>query len=130
MTTTALLDCYVVDGNVDGDVFYHFVQSSLLSLLMPFNGTNPNSVVIMDNCSIHHLNDVVRLINSVGAIVLFLPPYSPDLMPIEECFSKVKQFLKEHEAVAQAVDDIKLLITAAFASVATSGWSHDCGYID
>ena len=74
----------------------------------------------MDNCFIQHLNDVVRLTSSVGAIELFLPPYSQDLMSIEECFSKVKQFLKEHEAIAQAVDDIKLLIRAAFASVTTS----------
>lgn len=133
MTTTSFLDCYVVEGTVDGDVFYHFVQSSLLPQLMPFNGTNPNSVVIMDNCSIHHLHDVIKLIHSVAALVLFLPPYSPDLMPIEECFSKVKHFLRLHEAVAQSVQDIKLLITAAFASVTPDdcfGWSCDCGYIN
>ena len=132
MTTTLFLDCYVVEGTVDGDVFYHFVQSSLLPQLMPFNGTNPNSV-IMDNCSIHHLYDVIKLIHSVSALVLFLPPYSPDLMPIEEYFSMVKHFLRLHEAVAQSVQEIKLLITAAFASVTPSdclGWSHDYGYIN
>jgi transposase len=93
---------------------------------MPFNGTNPNSVVIMDNCSIHHLHDVIKLIHSVGALVLFLPPYSPDLMPIEECFSKIKHFLRLHEAVAQSVQDIKLLITAAFASARLSSCSPCC----
>ena len=96
MSTTSLLDCYVVEGSVDGDVFYNFVQTSLLPQLMPFNGVNPNSIVIMDNCSIHHVCEVVDLIQSVGALVIFLPPYSPHLMPIEECFSKVKLFLKEH----------------------------------
>lgn len=134
MTTTSFLDCYVVDSNVDGDVFYQFVQSSLLPNLMPFHGTNPNSVVVMDNCSIYHLQDVIRLINSVGSLVLFLPPYSPDLMPIEECFSKVKQFLRENEAVAQSMEDrhIPMLITAAFASITPDdcqGWAHDCGYL-
>ena len=93
MTTTSFHECYVIEGTVGGDMFYHFVQSSLLSQVMPFNGTNPNSVVIMDNCSIHHLHDVIKVIHSVGALVLFLPPYSPDLMPIEGCFSKVKHFL-------------------------------------
>ena len=93
MSTTTFLDCYTTEGTVDGDVFYRFVQSSLLPHLMPFNGTNPNSVVILDNCSIHHLDDVVDLIHSVGAHVIFLPPYSPDLMPIEQCFNKVKLFL-------------------------------------
>ena len=58
MSTTTFLDCYTTEGTV-GDVFYRFVQSSLLPHLMPFNGTNPNSIVILDNCSIHHLDDVV-----------------------------------------------------------------------
>ena len=116
---------------MDGDVFYDFVQSSLLPHLMPYNGVNPNSVVIMDNCSIHHVHDVTRLINSVGALVLFLPPYSPDLMPIELCFSKVKYFLREHEQIAQSIHDIKILILAAFASITLSdchAWSCECGY--
>ena len=133
MTTTALLDAYVVEGTVDGDVFYNFVQTTLLPQLMPFNGSNPNSIVILDNCSIHHLQDIVDLIYSVGALIIYLPPYSPDLMPIEECFNKVKLFLKEHEAVIQATDDIKLLIRAAFASITAEdciAWCTDCGYID
>ncbi len=132
MSTTALLDCYIVEGTSDGDVFYSFVQSSLLPQLMPFNGQNPNSIVIMDNCSIHHVPEVIELIQSVGALIIFLPPYSPHLMPIEECFSKVKLFLKEHEAVAQSTRDVKLLITAAFASITPedcTAWSRDCGYI-
>ena len=98
MSKTTFLDCYTTEGTVDGDVFYRFVQSSLLPHLMPFNGTNPNSIVILDNCSIHHLDDVVDLIHSVGAHVVFLPPYSLDLMPIEQCFNKIKLFLQEHDA--------------------------------
>ncbi len=86
MSTTALLDCYIVEGTSDRDVFYSFVQSSLLQHLMPFNGQNPNSIVIIDNCLIHHVPQ------SVGALIIFLLPYSPHLMPIEECFSKVKLF--------------------------------------
>ena len=43
---------------VDGDAFYSCVCRSLLSKLMPFNGTNPNSVLLMDNCSIHHVREV------------------------------------------------------------------------
>ena len=132
MTTTQLIDCYIVTGSVDGGAFYTFIQSSLLPQLQPFNGINQNSVVVMDNCSIHHLYDVVKLINSVGALVVFLPPYSPDLNPIELCFSKVKYFLKKHEVIAQCVNDVKFLIIAAFASITSSdcyGWSCDCGYV-
>ena len=70
---------------------------------MPYNGTNPHSVVVLDNCSIHHIAEVVTSINDVGAHVLFLPPYSPyspDLNPIEELFSKVTTTLKSAEDIA------------------------------
>ena len=129
MSTTQFLDAYIVEGTVNGDVFYRFVQSCLLPHLMPFNGTNPNSIVVMDNCAIHHVYEIVELIKSVGALVLYLPPYSPHLMPIEECFSKVKYFLKEHEAIAQSIQDIKILIMAAFTSITPqdcAAWSKDC----
>lgn len=99
---------------------------------MPFNGTNPNSIVILDNCSIHHLDDVVNLIHSVGAHVIFLPPYSPDLMPIEQCFNKIKLFLQEHDAAVQSVTDLTMIITAAFASKTSEdciAWSADCVYL-
>ena len=49
-------------GTTDGDAFYEFVQKHLLPQLLPFNGTNPHSVVIMDNCAICHLHDVVSRI--------------------------------------------------------------------
>ena len=50
------------------------MYGSLLPLLMPFNGANPKSVVIMDNALIHHVEEVVLTIRGVGAMVLFLPP--------------------------------------------------------
>ena len=132
LTTTSLLDCYIVEGTVNGDIFYDFVQSTLLPYLQPFNGINPNSVVILDNCSIHHLHDVVALIHSVSALVVYLPPYSLDLMPIEECFNKVKLFLREHDVCFQAADDPVMVLRAAFASVSSNdciAWSTDCGYL-
>ncbi len=84
----------IVHGTTDGSTFYKFVQTHLLPHLMPFNGSNPHSVVVMDNCAIHHVDSIVKSINDVGAIVQFLPPYSPDYQPIEETFSKVKSNLK------------------------------------
>ena len=53
----------------------------------------------MDNCSIHHVPEVIELIRSVGAIVVFLPPYSPDFT---EMFSKIKNFIRQHETVFEA----------------------------
>ena len=133
ITTTSFLDCYIVEGSVNGDIFYHFVQSALLPHLIPFNGSNPNSIVILDNCSIHHIKDTIDLIHSVGALVFFLPPYSPDLMPIEECFNKVKIFLKEHESIVECTYAInfKTLMLAAFATITPEdcqAFAKDCGY--
>ena len=50
-------------------------------VLQPFNGVNPNSIIIMDNATIHHVHGVVELLESLGVLVYFLPPYSPDLNP-------------------------------------------------
>ncbi len=83
MSMDGVLDIYLVEGSVNGDVFMDFVRRTLLPLLMPFDGENERSVVVLDNASIHHVEPVVEAINSVGALVKFLPPYSPDLMPLE-----------------------------------------------
>ena len=91
-------------GSVNGDEFLNFIQRDLLPTLMPFDGQNPNSIVILDNCSVHHVSGVASMITQVGALVHFLP-YSSDLNPIEECFSKVKSLLKSLETTFE--DDIE-----------------------
>ena len=65
-------DIDVVKGTVDGDRFYDYVQKHLLPHLIPFNGVNPHSVVVLDNCSIHHVEGVTSKIEEVGALVYFL----------------------------------------------------------
>ena len=59
-----------------------------------------HSVVIVDNCSIHHNEVAMQMIQEVGINVHFLPPYSPDYNPIEEAFSKVKAEMKAMEKEA------------------------------
>ncbi len=84
----------------------------VLPTLMPFDGINPNCVVLMDNASIH------QLIQSVYAPIHF-PPYSPDLNPIEELFSKMKACLRENDEAIQSVREnaIPDIVQAAFATV-------------
>lgn len=94
ISMAGLLDVKTLKGTSDGDTFYSFIHTHLLPHLMPYNGTNPHSVVVMDNCSIHHVPEVVKAIQDVGALIHILPPYSPDFAPIEETFSKVKQAMK------------------------------------
>ena len=114
ISVNGLLDVDVVKGSVDGDKFYDFVQKHLLPHLMPFNGVNPHSVVILDNCSIHHVDGIASMIEEVGALVHFLPPYSPDFNPIEETFSKVKAEMKNLEV---SMAELMLWISKPLSSV-------------
>ena len=79
-------------GTTDGDTFYSFIQTHLLPHLLSFDGKlDKHSVVVMDKCSINHVQQVITSIQYVAAIVHFLPP---DFNPIEELFVKVKLELK------------------------------------
>ena len=87
-------------------------------ILQPFNGVHTHSVVIMDNASIHHVHGVTDLIeNQAGARLLFLPPYSPDLNPIEEVFGQVKAIIKKNNALFQVTTVPRVLSTMAFGMV-------------
>jgi len=123
-----LLDVKLVEGTTNGDTFYNFVEECLLPHLLPFDGNNPHSIVIMDNCSVHHIGEVVKMIEEVGAIVHFLPPYSPDFMPIELAFSKVKTSLKMDGI--EDVSDLETALLVAFATITPQdcqGWISESG---
>lgn len=78
----------VLDGAVNADVFEAFVEQVLLPQL------RPGDVVVMDNLSSHKRVRTGQLIEATGAELLYLPPYSPDLNPIENIFAKVKGKLR------------------------------------
>ena len=88
MTTDGVADISVTEESVNGERFMYFVIATLLSLF-PFNGENEKSVVVMDNAVIHHMQPVIEAINTIGAIIRFLPRYSPDFNPIELVFAEV-----------------------------------------
>ena len=93
---------------------------------------NPQSIVIMDNASIHHVDTNVNLIESVGAKVFFLPPYSPDLNPLEPVFNKVKMIMKENDKIFQVSSVPRALLTIAFGMVTEQDcleFSKHCGYL-
>lgn len=77
---------------VDSNVLLQWAKTNLVPQLGSFPG--PRSVVVADNASIHHADGFKKLIESAGARLLYLPPYSPDFNPIEKGFSKVKAYLK------------------------------------
>lgn len=120
MTMHAVEDVYLTNDSVNGERFEDFIARCLLPIVMPFNGINPNSIVVMDNASIHHIDRVQDIITGIGARLLYLPPYSPDLNPIEEVFAKVKACIKEHATAFQCTSNPHQLLKAAFSTVTPS----------
>ena len=131
MTTTGIIAVELMTGSVNGDKFFDYVRGSLIPEMQPFDGRSPKCIAVMDNCSIHHVDPVTQLFKDAGILLLYLPPYSPDFMPIEKTFSYVKYYLKDHDDIWQAMNDPTVLVRAAFDSVKRShceGWISNCGY--
>jgi len=92
LRTTGLTAPLVVDGAVNGDVFRAYVEQVLAPTL------TPGDTVIMDNLGSHKVAGVRQAIEARGATLLYLPPYSPDLNPIENAFAKLKDLLRKAAA--------------------------------
>ncbi len=111
------------EGSITGKRFLIFLKQTLLPVL------RKGDIVIMDNLSIHKVKGVQGLILSAGALPLYLPPYSPDLNPIEMLWSKLKAFLRKWK-----VRDVKLLRNAVKAAIVRTvtldchGWFKKSGY--
>ncbi len=116
--------CMAIDGSTTSDVFREYVRHVLLPTLQR------GDMVVLDNLSAHKDTEALGLIRSVGAKVRFLPPYSPDLNPMENMWSKVKEFLRDaksrtQEALFNAIADALETITPKDAE----GWFKACGYV-
>jgi len=104
----------VLDGPMNGAWFLAYVQQVLAPTL------KPGDVVIMDNLAAHKSAPVRDAIEAVGARLLFLPPYSPDLNPIENAFAKLKAMLRK--AAARSVDQL----WDAIARIIQTYSPHEC----
>lgn len=112
-----------VEGAFDGEAFLTFVKEILAPALQP------GDHVVMDNLGAHRMAGVINAVEAVGANVLFLPPYSPDLNPIEQFWSTFKEWLRSaaartNEALQMAITDGLELATCP----RTLGWFKDSGY--
>lgn len=88
----------VIDGPMDGAMFLAWVEQFLCPTLQP------GDTVILDNLSSHKVEGVQQAVAATGAKVLYLPPYSPDLNPIEKLFSKLKSLLRK--AAPRATEEL------------------------
>jgi len=115
--------CMTLEGATDTESFRAYVAVVLVPTLQS------GDIVVMDNLSPHKSDPTLALITAVGAQVIFLPAYSPDLNPIEKMWSKLKGLLRTAEArtpadLVQAIGQALARITAQDAL----GWFVSCGY--
>ena len=89
---------WVIDGAMNGEMFDRYVQTQLAPTL------RAGDVVILDNLSSHKNPSAARTLREIGTWFLFLPPYSPDLNPIEMAFSKLKALIRK--AAARTYEDL------------------------
>jgi transposase len=124
MTIGGMGPCVVVDGPTTSAVFEAYVEQVLVLTL------RPGQVVVLDNLTAHKGDRVRELVERRGCELMFLPPYSPDLNPIEEAFSKTKALLRRAEARSRAalVDAIGRALSAMTARDARGFFEH-CGYV-
>jgi transposase len=113
----------VIDGAVNGDLFVAYVETVLVPTL------TPGDVVVMDNLSSHKRARVKEAIEGAGATLRYLPPYSPDLNPIEQAFAKLKALLrKAGERTVEGLWSFLGRALDAFAPKECRNYILNCGY--
>jgi len=113
----------VFDGPINGESFLRYVEQFLVPTL------RPGDLVVMDNLGSHKGEAVKTAIRAAGARLVFLPPYSPDLNPIEQVFAKLKHFLrKAKERSVEATWQRIGAILPSFTSEECSNYFTNAGY--
>jgi transposase len=124
LSCTGLEAVMTVEGATDADVFRAYVREVLCPTL------REGDIVVADNLSAHKAAGVQEAIAATGARRLYLPPYSPDLNPIERCWSKIKTVLRA--AKARTREALDTAVTRALAPVTEAdarAWFAHCGYV-
>jgi transposase len=113
----------VIDGPMNGELFRAYVEQFLAPTLAP------GDIVVMDNLPAHKVRGVAQAIAARGAELRYLPPYSPDLNPIEQMFAKLKALLRKVAArsVDKLWDTIGLLLDA-FSATECRNYLRNSGY--
>jgi transposase len=113
-----------VNGATDADVFRVYVRKVLAPTL------RAGDIVVMDNLSVHRVAAAREAVEARGAQLIYLPPYSPDLNPIERCWSKIKTALRAAKArTREALDEAITLVLATVTESDARGWFKHCGYV-
>jgi len=118
-----LLAPLLIEGAVDTVAFDSYVRHALVAQL------RPKDIVLLDNLPVHLSSQVEQEVASVKAEVLWLPAYSPDFSPIENCWSKVKTLVRGRQP--RTPKDLDVALRDALEAVTLDdidGWFRHCGY--
>ena len=119
----ALTEPCVIDGPINGVVFQAYVEQFLLPTL------RSGDIVILDNLGSHRSKAVRRTILDAGARLAFLPPYSPDLNPIEQVFAKVKHWMRiAQERTLDAIHSRIAKLVSAISKTECAAYLRNAGY--
>ena len=123
LSTQGMTAVMTIPGAADGDVFLAYTTEVLVPTL------RPGQIVVMDNLRAHKVAGIREAIEGAGATLVFLPPYSPDMNPIEPAWSKLKNFLRS--MAARSHEALNMSIAQAILAIISSdcfGWFRHCGY--
>lgn len=123
ISLTKVLAVMTINGSMDGEAYKVFIERCLLPQLWV------GAVVVMDNLPAHKVEEVKPLIESVGASVLYLSPYSPEFNPIEHWWSQLKAFLRQFSPKTKlAVDGLIKIALELVNPVHLRNWFANCCY--
>ncbi|KAI7937497.1 hypothetical protein MJO29_014812 [Puccinia striiformis f. sp. tritici] len=107
VSTEGVVGVMVQQGSILRPDFEFFLKNLLLPFMNPFPG--PRSVLVMDNCCIHHRGRIEELCEAHNVVYMYLPPYSPDFNPIEKLFLVIKNHLKRAQVLTGTSDDMDII---------------------
>jgi transposase len=123
LTLSGMCAPMLLNGAMDGEAFLSWCEQMLVPLL------RPDDIVVMDNLPAHKVAGVRETIEATGAVLLYLPPYSPDFNPIENAFSKLKAHIRKAAArTVEALDQAVASALRTFKPTDCANFFNHAGY--
>lgn len=123
VSSRGILAPLILDGAMNGAIFVSWLKQELLPAM------KRREILVLDNLAVHRVQGVAECVKKAGMVLLYLPPYSPDLSPIEPMWSKIKAFLRK--LGAKTLDEMEKAFCQAMDAVTPKdifNWFQHCGY--